>query len=121
MQRLMEESLAFSAGMTDAIMAIVFVVLWRLHRQTHLIAFGISFAGIAVTLMLYGLEQSIGSFAVKEPIADLCYIGALVFLVAGCTALSYRKIPWTLLSGAGVSAYLIARLVAQFDIPAVAS
>jgi signal transduction histidine kinase len=120
MQQPMEESLAFSAGMTDAIVAIVFVVLWRLHPQTHLIAFGISFAGISVTLILSGIEQSIGSFAVTEPIADLCYLGALVFLVAGCAALSHRKIPWILLSSAGVTAYLIVRLVAQFGIPGVA-
>src|SRR5262249_22534594 len=41
---------ALAAGANDAIVAIVFVVLWRQYRRPHLLAFGVSFAGIAILI-----------------------------------------------------------------------
>src|ERR1700722_5758189 len=91
----------FSAGVTIAIVAIVFIILWRQFRHVYMLAFGIAFGSLAEVLILRGIEESIGPLPWRAPTADASFIAATAFLLAGCIALSGRRIPWIVLFGGG--------------------
>lgn len=110
----------FSSGITIGIVAVVFVMLWRQHRQIHLLAFGASFAGIAVVLILLAIEQATTRLAWRPAVADFFFIAAAVFLIAGCTGLSGRPVPWKALLGGALGLYAIVRVVAATGTPGVA-
>src|SRR5262245_22938995 len=103
---------ALAAGANDAIVAIVFVVLWRQYRRPHLLAFGVSFAGIAILIALFAIELSIGRLAWRPYFADAVFIGAALLLLGGCIALAQRRVPTRALVVGGIVAYVSVRLIA---------
>ncbi len=108
-----------SAGVTNAIVAIVLVIVWRHYRRTHMLAFGIAFASIAALLILRGLEECIGPISWRPSVSDASFIAATLLLLAGSIELTGRHIPWIVLIGAGAGAYAIACIGAAFGIPGV--
>lgn len=110
----------FSSGITIGIVAFVFVMLWRQHRRVHLLAFGASFACLAVVLILLAIEQATERMPWRPAVADFFFISAAVFLIAGCTGLSGRQVPWKALFSGAFGLYAIVRIVATFGTPGVA-
>jgi PAS domain S-box-containing protein len=108
-----------SAGVTIAIVAIVFIILWRQYRRIYMLAFGIAFGAIAEVLILRGVEESIGPLSWRAPVADASFITATIFLLAGCMALSGRRIPWLALVGGGAGLFLVAQIGAALGVAGV--
>jgi len=112
--------MGLSAAATDAAVAAVFILLWRLDRQTHLFCFGLSFVGIALSLLCSSLGHVTGATDLAEPFADAFYIGSLALLASGCRTLLRRAVSWRLVAGAAVGFFLIVQVAAQFGLPGVA-
>jgi len=112
--------LGLSAAATDAAVAVVFLILWRLERVAHRLAFGLSFAGVALSLLASSLGHLTGATAWAEPFADAFFIASLALLAGGCLALAGRHVSWRALGGGALGFYLLVRTVALLGIPGVA-
>ncbi len=99
------------AGATNAIVAIVFLVLWRQYRGSHLLAFGLSFGGIAVAVLLVAVEHITGHLPWRDYVADSVYISAGFLLFAGCLVLAGRSVPATALTIGAILTYVAAELI----------
>jgi signal transduction histidine kinase/CheY-like chemotaxis protein len=106
-----------SAGVTDAIVAVVFFTIWRGSRQIHVLTFSLSFAGIAATVLLAAINYVFGPLSWRGAVADAAFIGAETLLLAGCTGLTGRRVPWRLLVGGGFLLYAIARITSIYSVP----
>jgi signal transduction histidine kinase/DNA-binding NarL/FixJ family response regulator len=106
-----------SAGVTDAIVAVVFFTFWRGSRQIHVLTFSLSFAGIAATVLLAGIDQVFGPIFWRGAVSDAAFLGAEISLLAGCTGLTGRPIPWRLLVSGGFLLYAIARITNLYGVP----
>jgi PAS domain S-box-containing protein len=104
---------ALAAGANDAIVAIVFIVLWRQYRRPYLLAFCVSFAGIAFLIAWFAIDPNPGQPAWRPYVADAVFIGAALLLLGGCMALSQRRVPTTALAAFGIVTYIAVRLVAE--------
>jgi PAS domain S-box-containing protein len=103
---------AVAAAANEAIVAFVFAILWRQYRRPYLLAFGLSFAGIAVLIALEALELSIGRLAWRPYVSDAIFIGATLLLLGGCMARVRRRVPTRALVIAGIAAYVAVQLIA---------
>ena len=112
--------LGLSAAATDAAVAGVFLFLWRLEKAAHRLAFGLSFAGVALSLLTSSLGRLAGASAWAEPFADAFYIASLALLAGGCLALAGRACPWRALAGGALGFYLAVRITALLGVPGVA-
>ena len=99
------------AGATNAVVAIVFLILWRQYRGSHLLAFGLSFGGVAVAVLLGAVEHITGRLPWRDYIADGAYIGAGFLLFAGCSVLAGRRVPATALTIGAILTYIAAELI----------
>ncbi len=99
------------AGATNAIVAIVFLILWRQYRGSHLLAFGLSFGGVAVAVLLGAVEHITGRLPWRDYVADGAYIGAGFLLFAGCSVLAGRRVPATALAIGAILTYIAAELI----------
>ena len=99
------------AGATNAIVAIVFLILWRQYRGSHLLAFGLSFGGVAVAVLLGAVEHITGRLPWRDYVADGAYIGAGFLLFAGCLVLAGRRVPATALTIGAILTYIAAELI----------
>ena len=99
------------AGATNAIVAIVFLILWRQYRGSHLLAFGLSFGGVAVAVLLGAVEHITGRLPWRDYVADGAYIGAGFLLFAGCSVLAGRRVPATALTIGAILTYIAAELI----------
>jgi signal transduction histidine kinase/ActR/RegA family two-component response regulator len=106
-----------SAGVTDAIVAVVFLTIWRGSREIHVLTFSLSFAGIAATVVLAAINQVFGPIPWRGAVADAAFVGAETLLLAGCTGLTGRRVPWRLLLGGGFLLYAIARITIIYGVP----
>jgi PAS domain S-box-containing protein len=103
---------ALAAAANEAIVAIVFAILWRQYRRPYLLAFSLSFAGIAALIAILALELSIGRLAWRPYVSDAIFIGAALLLLGGCMARVQRPVPTRALVTGGIAAYVAVRLVA---------
>jgi signal transduction histidine kinase len=108
--------MGLAAAATDLAVSAVFVLLWRLDRQPHLLAFGLSFGGLAGSLISSSFGHWIGLSAIAEPFADFFYIGSVALLVGGCLALMQQAFSWRLLLGLGFGFFLIVQGAARLGI-----
>ena len=99
------------AGATNAIVAIVFLILWQQYRGSHLLAFGLSFGGVAVAVLLGAVEHITGRLPWRDYVADGAYIGAGFLLFAGCLVLAGRRVPATALTIGAILTYIAAELI----------
>src|SRR5271166_2123847 len=99
------------AGATNAIVGIVFLVLWRRYRGSHLLAFGLSFGGVAVAVLLVAVEHITGHLPWRDYVADGAYISAGFLLFAGCLVLAGRRVPATALTIGAIISYVAAELI----------
>ena len=99
------------AGATNAIVAIVFLILWRQYRGSHLLAFGLSFGGVAVAVLLVAVEHITGRLPWRDYVADGAYISAGFLLFAGCLVLAGRRVPATALTIGAILTYVAAELI----------
>jgi signal transduction histidine kinase/ActR/RegA family two-component response regulator len=106
-----------SAGITDAIVAVVFLAIWRGTREIHVLTFSLSFAGIAATVLLAALNYVSGPIPWRGAVADAAFVGAEALLLAGCAGLAERRVPWRFMLGVGVLLYAIARVTSIYGIP----
>jgi PAS domain S-box-containing protein len=103
---------ALVAAANEAIVAIVFAILWQQYRRPYLLAFSLSFAGIATLIAILTLELSIGRLAWRPYISDAVFIGAALLLLGGCMARVQRRVPTRALVTGGVAAYVAVQLIA---------
>jgi PAS domain S-box-containing protein len=101
-----------AAAANEAIVAIVFAILWRQYRRPYLLAFGLSFAGIAALIALLALELSIGRLAWRPYVSDAIFIGAALLLLGGCMARVQRRVPVRALIAGGIAGFLAVQLIA---------
>src|SRR5271166_5391204 len=99
------------AGATNAIVGIVFLVLWRQYQRSHLLAFGLSFGGVAVAVLLGAVEHITGRLPWRDYVADGAYISAGFLLFAGCLVLAGRRAPATALTIGAILTYIAAELI----------
>jgi len=99
------------AGATNAIVAIVFLILWRQYRGSHLLAFSLSFGGVAVAVLLVAVEHITGHLPWRDYVADGAYISAGFLLFAGCLVLAGRRVPATALTIGAIISYVAAELM----------
>ncbi len=112
--------LPITTGITSAIVAAVFIILWRLHRQFHLLTFGLSFASIALVLILRGVDLGVAPLPWRGPLADAAFIAGVAFLLAGCLVHSQRQAPWGPILAGGLAVYLTSLAIRGFaGIPGV--
>jgi PAS domain S-box-containing protein len=104
---------ALAAAANEAIVAIVFAILWRQYRRPYLLAFGLSFAGIAANIAQIAVELSIGRPLAWRPlVSDALFIGAALLLLGGCMALTQRRVPMRALVAGGIAGYVAVQLIA---------
>ena len=104
---------ALAAAANEAIVAIVFAVLWRQYRRPYLLAFGLSFAGIAANIAQIAVELSIGRPLAWRPlVSDALFIGAALLLLGGCMALTQRRVPTRAFVAGGIAAFVAVQLIA---------
>jgi PAS domain S-box-containing protein len=103
---------ALAAAANEAIVAFVFAILWRQYYRPYLLAFGLSFAGIAVLIALQALELSTGRRAWGPYVSDAIFIAAALLLLGGCMARVQRRVPTRALVTGGITAYVAVRLIA---------
>jgi PAS domain S-box-containing protein len=102
-----------AAAANEAIVAIVFAILWRQYRRPYLLAFGLSFAGIAANIAQIAVELSIGRPLAWRPlVSDALFIGAALLLLGGCMALTQRRVPMRALVAGGIAGYVAVQLIA---------
>src|SRR5271165_4013420 len=99
------------AGATNAIVGIVFLVLWRQYQRSHLLAFGLSFGGVAVAVLLVAVEHITGRLPWRDYVADGVYISAGFLLFAGCLVLAGRSASATALTIGVIVTYVAAELI----------
>ena len=103
---------SLTAAANEAIVAIVFAILWRRYRRPYLLAFGLSFGGIAALIAILALEATIGQLAWRPYVSDAIFIGAALLLLGGCMARVQRPVPTRALVAGGIAAYVAVRLIA---------
>jgi PAS domain S-box-containing protein len=102
-----------AAAANEAIVAIVFTILWRRYRRPYLLAFGLSFAGIAVNIAQIAVELSIGRPLAWRPyVSDATFIGAALLLLGGCMARVQRRVPARAFVALGIAAFVAVQLIA---------
>jgi PAS domain S-box-containing protein len=102
-----------AAAANEAIVAIVFAVLWRQYRRPYLLAFGLSFAGIAANIAQIAVELSIGRPLAGRPlVSDALFIGAALLLLGGCMARVHRRVPTRAFATFGIVAFVAVQLIA---------
>jgi PAS domain S-box-containing protein len=103
---------ALAAAANEAIVAIVFAVLWQRYRRPYLLAFGLSFAGIAALISMLALELIVGRLAWRPFVSDAIFIGAALLLLGGCMARLQRRVPTRALVAGGIAGFVAVRLIA---------
>ncbi|HWX57216.1 sensor histidine kinase [Bradyrhizobium sp.] len=102
-----------AAAANEAIVAIVFAILWRQYRRPYLLAFGLSFAGIAANIAQIAIELSIGQPLAWRPlVSDALFIGAALLLLGGCMARVHRRVPTRAFATFGIVAFVAVQLIA---------
>jgi PAS domain S-box-containing protein len=101
-----------AAAANEAIVAIVFAILWRRYRRPYLLAFGLSFAGIAANIAILALELSIGRLAWRPYVSDAFFIGGTLLLLGGCMARVQRRVPTRAFVAGGIAAFVAVQLIA---------
>jgi PAS domain S-box-containing protein len=102
-----------AAAANEAIVAIVFAILWRQYRRPYLLAFGLSFAGIAANIAQIAIELSIGQPLAWRPlVSDALFIGAALLLLGGCMARVHRRVPTRAFATFGIVAFFAVQLIA---------
>jgi PAS domain S-box-containing protein len=101
-----------AAAANEAIVAIVFTILWRRYRRPYLLAFGLSFAGIAANIAILALELSIGRLAWRPYVSDAFFIGGTLLLLGGCMARVQRRVPTRAFVAGGIAAFVAVQLIA---------
>jgi PAS domain S-box-containing protein len=104
---------ALAAASNEAIVAIVFAILWRRYRRPYLLAFGLSFAGIAANIAQIAVELSIGRPLAWRPyVSDATFIGAALLLLGGCMARLQRRVPTRAFVISGIAGFVAVQLIA---------
>jgi signal transduction histidine kinase len=112
--------LGLASAATDTAVAIVFLALWRSDRQRHPFAFGLSFASIALTLLISSIGRWSGHPMIVAPFADFFFIASVVLQIGGCLALAQVPFSKLHLVSASVGAFLLVQAIALFGIPGIA-
>jgi PAS domain S-box-containing protein len=103
----------WAAAANGAIVAIVFAILWQQFRRPYLLAFGLSFAGIAVNLAQIAVELGIGRPLAWRPfVSDAIFIAAALLLLGGCMARLQRRVPTRAIVISGIAGFVAVQLIA---------
>jgi PAS domain S-box-containing protein len=103
---------ALATGANEAIVAIVFALLWRQYRRPYLLAFGLSFACIAASIAVLPLELSFVRLVWRPYLADAAFMSAVLLLLGGCMARMGRPVPVRALVIGGIAFYVTVQLIA---------
>src|SRR5690349_9206320 len=104
---------ALAAAANEAIVAIVFAILWEQYRRPYLLAFGLSFAGIAALIAMLALELGIGRLLPWRPyVSDAIFIGAALLLLGGCMARLQRRVPTRAFVTSGITGFIAVQFIA---------
>jgi signal transduction histidine kinase len=109
--------IGIAAAAMDLAVAAVFLVLWRLDRRPYLLAFGVSFACVSLSLISATLGRWTDRPLYAEPAADLFYIASVAVQVGGCLTLMERRFSWKVVLGAAAGFFVLVRVVAQLGVP----
>lgn len=109
--------LTMATAATDLAIALILLLLWRVDRRPCLLAFGLSFAAVALSLLSSTIGRSTGYSVYAEPFADFFYIASVAMQVGGGLALLGRDASWTRVLGAAACLFLLVLVVSQFGVP----